>query len=88
MNFGVAWSWFDVLAGTREVFVGSERERAGHAKHVARAMTASAGAGLRARRRGSLRRWLARQRRRPRQRPRQRRHPRQRPMISSPSGRA
>jgi hypothetical protein len=50
-NFGVSWSWFDVIARTREVFVGSEHERAGHAAHLARAMTASAGATLRAQRR-------------------------------------
>jgi sterol desaturase/sphingolipid hydroxylase (fatty acid hydroxylase superfamily) len=50
-NFGVSWSWFDVLAGTRDVFVGSERERANRASHVARAQTASAGAALRAQRR-------------------------------------
>jgi sterol desaturase/sphingolipid hydroxylase (fatty acid hydroxylase superfamily) len=59
-NFGVSWSWFDVLAGTREVFVGSERERAGLAKHAARALTASAGAALRAQRRNPLRRLFAR----------------------------
>jgi sterol desaturase/sphingolipid hydroxylase (fatty acid hydroxylase superfamily) len=58
-NFGVSWSWFDVLAGTREVFVGSERERAGLAKQLARALTASAGAALRARRRSPLRRLFA-----------------------------
>jgi len=27
-NFGAAWSWFDVLAGSREIFVGTDRERA------------------------------------------------------------
>src|ERR1043165_83881 len=59
-NFGVSWSWFDVLAGTREVFVGSERERAGFAKHAARAQTASSGAVLRALRRNPLRKLLAR----------------------------
>jgi len=59
-NFGVSWSWFDVLVGTRDVFVGSERERAGHARHVARALTASAGAALRAQRRAPLRRLFAR----------------------------
>jgi sterol desaturase/sphingolipid hydroxylase (fatty acid hydroxylase superfamily) len=59
-NFGVAWAWFDVLAGTREVFVGSERERAGLASHVARALTASAGAALRAQRRNPLRKLIAR----------------------------
>jgi len=50
-NFGVAWSWFDVLARTREVFVGSDRERSGRANQVARAQIASAGAVLRAQRR-------------------------------------
>ena len=64
-NFGVSWAWFDVLAGTREVFVGSERERAGWAKHAARAQTASAGAVLRAQRRNPLRRLLARAAARP-----------------------
>jgi sterol desaturase/sphingolipid hydroxylase (fatty acid hydroxylase superfamily) len=59
-NFGVSWSWFDMLVGTREVFVGSERERAGFAKHAARAQTASSGAVLRAQRRSPLRRLLAR----------------------------
>ncbi len=53
-NFGVAWAWFDVLAGTREVFTGSERERTLRPKHAARAAAASAGAALRARSRGLL----------------------------------
>jgi hypothetical protein len=61
-NFGVAWSWFDVLAGTREAFIGSARERAGLADHRARAATASTGAALRAQRRSPLRRLLARMR--------------------------
>lgn len=55
-NFGVVWSWFDSLAGTREVFVGSERERASYPKQVARALTASSGAALRALRRSPFRR--------------------------------
>lgn len=59
-NFGVSWSWFDVLAGTREVFVGSEHERAGLAKHTTRAQAASAGRALRAQRRNPLRRLFAR----------------------------
>ena len=59
-NFGVSWSWFDVLVGTREVFVGSEHERATRATHVARAATASAGAALRALRRSPLRQLLSR----------------------------
>jgi Fatty acid hydroxylase superfamily len=58
MNFGVVWSWLDSLVGTREVFVGSDHERTLHAKHVARARTASAGASLRAQRRNPLRRLL------------------------------
>lgn len=58
-NFGVVWSWVDVIAKTREVFVGTDKERAGHAKHAARAETARVGAELRARRRSPLR-WLAR----------------------------
>jgi sterol desaturase/sphingolipid hydroxylase (fatty acid hydroxylase superfamily) len=64
-NFGVSWSWFDVLAGTREGFVGTERERAVFAKHAARAQTASSGAVLRAQRRNPLRRLLARAAARP-----------------------
>lgn len=59
-NFGISWSWCDVLAGTREVFVGTERERAGLARCVARAQTASSGAALRAQRRSSLRRLFSR----------------------------
>lgn len=57
-NFGVSYAWFDVLAGTREVYVGSERERVLHARHAARAAAASAGATLRAQRRNPLRRLL------------------------------
>lgn len=38
--FGVVWSWFDALAGTREVFVGTERKRELHAKHAERARRA------------------------------------------------
>ena len=64
-DFGVSLSWFDVLAGTREVFVGTERERAGLAKHAARAQTASVGAALRAQRRNPLRKLLARAAARP-----------------------
>ena len=48
------------LAGTREVFAGTERERAGHARHAARAKIASAGAALRAQRRSPLRRLFGR----------------------------
>jgi len=55
-NFGVVWSWFDSLAGTREIFAGTERELAGYPKHVARALTASSGAALRALRKNPLRR--------------------------------
>ena len=57
-NFGVVWSWFDVVMKTREVFVGTPKERALHDKHAERAATASAGAMLRAQRRNPLRRWL------------------------------
>ena len=46
-NFGVVWSWFDSLAGSREAFVGTEHERA---------QMAAAGAALRAQRRHPLRR--------------------------------
>jgi hypothetical protein len=55
-NFGVVWSWFDVLARTREVFIGSEHEREMHPKHAARAQMAAVGATLRAQRRHPLRR--------------------------------
>jgi len=58
-NFGVVWSWFDVLASTREGFVGTARERAAHTRHARRAETAKSGAELRAQRRSPLR-WLAR----------------------------
>ena len=58
-NFGVVWSWVDVLAKTREIFVGSDKERAMHAKHASRAETAKSGAELRAQRRSPLR-WLRR----------------------------
>lgn len=58
-NFGVSWAWFDVLAGTRSVFVGSDRERSGRAGQVARAQTASSGAALRAQRRNPLRQLFA-----------------------------
>jgi sterol desaturase/sphingolipid hydroxylase (fatty acid hydroxylase superfamily) len=54
-NFGVSWAWFDVLVGTRKVYVGSRRERLSRAKHIARAATAVAGAALRAQRRNPLR---------------------------------
>jgi hypothetical protein len=60
LNFGVAWSWFDVIAKTREVFVGTDKERANREKHVERATTAAAGAGVRAARRSPLKRLLAR----------------------------
>lgn len=61
-NFGIVWSWFDVLAGTRVHYLGSDKERAQHAKHVARTRTAAAGAELRQQRRTPLRRLLARTR--------------------------
>jgi hypothetical protein len=57
-NFGVVWSWFDIVAKTREVFVGTDKERAIHDKHAARAETAKSGAALRAQRRNPLRRIL------------------------------
>jgi sterol desaturase/sphingolipid hydroxylase (fatty acid hydroxylase superfamily) len=59
-NFGVVWSWVDVLAGSREIFVGTERERAGLARRVERAQTALSGAVLRAQRRNPLRRLFGR----------------------------
>ena len=55
-NFGVVWAWFDLVAGTRELFVGTDKERLAHAKAVARVETAQAGAALRAQRRNPLRR--------------------------------
>ncbi|NVB77161.1 MAG: hypothetical protein HOV81_02095, partial [Kofleriaceae bacterium] len=55
-NFGVVWSWFDLLAKTREIFVGTDKERAAHDKHAIRAETARSGAALRAQRRNPLRR--------------------------------
>jgi sterol desaturase/sphingolipid hydroxylase (fatty acid hydroxylase superfamily) len=58
-NFNVVWPWFDILARTREIFVGTEKERTNHSKHAYRAETAKSGAGLRAQRRNPLR-WLAR----------------------------
>jgi len=54
-NFGVVWSWFDLVMKTREKFVGSEHESAIHGKHAARAETAKSGATLRAQRRSKLR---------------------------------
>jgi sterol desaturase/sphingolipid hydroxylase (fatty acid hydroxylase superfamily) len=60
LNFGVAWSWFDVLAKTREIFVGTDKERANLPKHQVRAHTAATGAALRAQRRNPLRRLAAR----------------------------
>lgn len=58
-NFGVVWPWFDLVAGSREVFVGTDKERANRAKHAYRAETARSGAELRAQRRSPLR-WLVR----------------------------
>lgn len=58
-NFNVVWPWFDILARTREIFVGTEKERTHHQKHAYRAETAKSGAELRAQRRNPLR-WLAR----------------------------
>jgi hypothetical protein len=58
-NFNVVWPWFDLVAKTREVFVGTDKERTHHAKHAYRAETARSGAELRAQRRNPLR-WLAR----------------------------
>ena len=58
-NFGVVWSWFDLVARTREIFIGTDRERALHDKHRERAETAKVGASLRAQRRNPLRRLFA-----------------------------
>lgn len=54
-NFGVVWSWFDIVARTREIFVGTDKERANHGKNTDRAETARMGADLRAQRRNPLR---------------------------------
>ncbi|MGE0398582.1 MAG: hypothetical protein AB7T06_17885 [Kofleriaceae bacterium] len=59
MNFNIVWPWFDVLAKTREVFVGTAKERAIAPKHAERAATAAAGATLRAQRRNPLRKLIA-----------------------------
>lgn len=58
-NFGVSWSWFDVLAGTREIFVGTLREQLALGAHRARAVLAASGAKLRAQRRNPLRRLVS-----------------------------
>lgn len=58
-NLGVVWSWVDAMLGTREVFVGSEKERATRDQQVERAATAKAGKDLRAARRSPLKRLLA-----------------------------
>jgi len=55
-NFGVVWSWFDLVVRTREIFIGTDKERALHGKHRERAETAMMGAALRAQRRNPLRR--------------------------------
>lgn len=55
-NFGVVWAWFDLIAGTREPYVGTDKERLAHARASARVDTAKAGAALRAQRRSPLRR--------------------------------
>jgi hypothetical protein len=59
MNFNIVWPWFDVMMKTRELFVGTPKERAIAAKHAERASTAAAGATLRAQRRNPLRKLLA-----------------------------
>ena len=55
-NFGIVWAWFDLVAGTREPYVGTDKERLAHAKAAPRVETARAGAVLRAQRRNPLRR--------------------------------
>ena len=63
-NFGIVWAWCDLVAGTRDPFIGSAKECAMHGKHAARAEIAKAGATLRAQRRGrALARWLTESRR-------------------------
>lgn len=59
MNFNIVWPWFDSLAKTREIFVGTAKERAIAPKHAERAATAAAGAELRAQRRNPVRKLLA-----------------------------
>jgi sterol desaturase/sphingolipid hydroxylase (fatty acid hydroxylase superfamily) len=55
-NFGVVWAWFDLIAGSREPYVGTDKERLAHARAATRVETAKAGAALRAQRRNPLRR--------------------------------
>ncbi|MFN0253475.1 MAG: hypothetical protein ACKV2T_41790 [Kofleriaceae bacterium] len=59
MNFNIVWPWFDLVMKTRELFVGTPKERAIAPKHAERASTAAAGAALRAQRRNPLRKLLA-----------------------------
>lgn len=58
MNYNVVWSWFDTVMKTREIFVGTPKERAIAPKHAERASTAAAGAALRAQRRSPLRKLI------------------------------
>jgi len=55
-NFGIVWAWVDLIAGTREAYVGSDKEKLAHARASVRVETAKAGAALRAQRRNPLRR--------------------------------
>lgn len=56
-NFGIVWAWFDQVMGTRESYVGTDKERLAHARAAIRVETARAGAALRAQRRSLLRRF-------------------------------
>ena len=59
-NFAICWSWVDQIAGTRERFVGSDKELAQRAMHAERAAKAKAGAEERARKHEPLARFVAR----------------------------
>src|SRR5262245_61601929 len=42
-NWGVTFGWFDVLAGTREKFIGTEKDREDRARNSERATAVAAG---------------------------------------------
>jgi len=57
-NFGIVWAWVDLIASTRELYVGTDKEKLAHARAAARVETAKAGAALRAERRNPFRRFV------------------------------
>jgi sterol desaturase/sphingolipid hydroxylase (fatty acid hydroxylase superfamily) len=59
-NFAICWPWVDQLAGTREHFVGTDKELAQRAMHAERADKAMAGASERARHHKSLEKFVTR----------------------------